>query len=255
LAAKKRRKIAQNSDLRAVSRPLYCDAEKPGRDGSGLDMRRGGRQIPAAMRHRVFRTLMHWLPIAVAASAGLVVALPSRAEDGAAALLRDTHWGESSTDLQHRFGAAAMSLPRPLDFGDSYTQIVLPNASLGGVPVVVFFQMDKATHGLKRIQIERPRHGVNPPAFRAIAAALYAELGRPDQICEVPPVPASGWQAAAEERWRRGDALISAIFRDTTLQAFEGCPFGPAIGWCGLHGQLLVRLGPSGPGPGAGPCG
>jgi len=36
----------------------------------------------------------------------------------------------------------------------------------------------------------------------------------------------------------------SAIFRDTTLQAFEGCFFGPVNGWCGLHGQLLVRIGP-----------
>jgi hypothetical protein len=65
-------------------------------------------------------------------------------------------------------------------------------------------------------------------------------------------VSQSGWQAAAEERWRRGDTFVSAIFRDTTMQAFEGCLYGPASGWCGLHGQLLVRLGPSG--RGAGPC-
>jgi hypothetical protein len=191
------------------------------------------------------------LPIAFAAAA-LVAAAPCRAEDGVAALLRETHWGESAADLLRRFGAAALALPRPFDFGDSYAPIVLPNATLGGVPVVVFLQMDKTTHGLKRIQIERPPHGVNPPAFRAIAAALDAELGRPDQICTVPPVSQSGWQAAAEERWRRGDTFVSAIFRDTTMQAFEGCLYGPASGWCGLHGQLLVRLGPSG--RGAGPC-
>ena len=28
--------------------------------------------------------------------------------------------------------------------------------------------------------------------------------------------------------------IITAIFRNTTLQAFEGCLFGPATGWCGL---------------------
>jgi hypothetical protein len=28
--------------------------------------------------------------------------------------------------------------------------------------------------------------------------------------------------------------IITAIFRDTTLQAFEGWLFGPATGWCGL---------------------
>jgi hypothetical protein len=119
--------------------------------------------------------------------------------------------------------------------------------------MVVFFQMDKETHRLMRVQLERPPHGVNPPAFRAIAAALFAELGYPDQICTVPPVAASGWQAAAEERWWRGGSVISAIFRDTTLQAFEGCLYGPATGWCGLHGQLLVRLSPND--RGAGRCG
>jgi hypothetical protein len=36
------------------------------------------------------------------------------------------------------------------------------------------------------------------------------------------------------------------------LQAFEGCLFGPASGWCGLHGQLLVRIGP--PDGDADPC-
>jgi len=39
--------------------------------------------------------------------------------------------------------------------------------------------------------------------------------------------------------------VISAIYRDTTLQAFEGCFFGVASGYCGLTGQLLVRIGPA----------
>jgi hypothetical protein len=42
------------------------------------------------------------------------------------------------------------------------------------------------------------------------------------------------------------------VKRDTTLQAFDGCLFGPATGWCGLRGQLLVRIGP--PDGGADPC-
>jgi hypothetical protein len=194
--------------------------------------------------------LLQWLPMA----AVILAASPAAAEDGVGPLLHQTHWGETAEDLQRRFGAAAVSLREPLDFGDSYAPLVLPHATLGGVPMVVFFQMDKAMHGLKRIQFERPPHGVNPPAFRAIAAALDGEFGRPDRICAVPPLPAGGWQAAVEARWVRGDATISAIFRDTTLQAFEGCLFGPASGWCGLHGQILVRLGPS-DGHGAGPCG
>jgi hypothetical protein len=191
---------------------------------------------------------------ALATAAALVVFVPvqlSFAADGMEQLLHETHWGESSGELLDVFGAARR-LPRALDFGDSYADIVLSWQTLGGMPMVVFFQMDKATHGLKRIQLERPRHGVNPPAFRAIAAALHADYGQPDQTCVIPVLPASGYQAAAEERWARDGAVISAIFRDTTLQAFEGCLFGPATGWCGLHGQLLVRIDP--PDGSADPC-
>lgn len=171
--------------------------------------------------------------------------------NGIEELLRETHWGESSAELLHQFGDQARRSAHALDFGDSYTDIALTRP-LGGVPMVVFFQMDKVTRGLKRIQLERPRHGVNPPSFRAIAAALHSDYGSPDQTCVVPVLPASGYQAAAEEKWVRGGVVLSAIFRDTTLQAFEGCLFGPANGWCGLHGQLLVRISP--PGNDADPC-
>jgi hypothetical protein len=163
-----------------------------------------------------------------------------------------TQWGQSSEVLLQQFGAAATWLPKALDFGDSYADVVLPSQVVGGVPMVVFFQMDKATHGLKRIQLERPRHGVNPPAFRAILAALQTDFGRPDQMCVIPARPAGGYQAAAEELWLREGVVVSAIFRDTTLQAFEGCLFGPATSSCGLTGQLLVRIGP--PGGDGDPC-
>lgn len=187
-----------------------------------------------------------------AIAAGLLLVWPAVAADGVKALVRDTHWGETSDALVRQFGAAAEQLPRQFDFGDSYADIVLTGGSLGGVPVAVFFQMDKATHGLKRIQAEPLGHRVSPPAFRAIATVLDAEFGAADLRCETPPAPAFGYQAAVEERWMRPDAVVSAIFRDTTLQAFEGCLYGPASGWCGLHGQLLVRVAP--PGRGAETC-
>jgi hypothetical protein len=190
-----------------------------------------------------------WAAVAVAVVA---LAMPVFAADGIEEVLRETHWDESSAELLVQFGKRATRLPQPLDFGDSYADVVLRDQTLGGVPMVVFFQMDKVTHGLKRIQLERPRHGVNPPAFRAIAAALHSEYGKPDQTCIIPVLPAAGYQAAAEEKWVHDGTVVSAIFRDTTLQAFEGCLFGPATGWCGLHGQLLVRVGP--PDGGADPC-
>jgi hypothetical protein len=169
---------------------------------------------------------------------------PVLAETGIGEIWRQTHWGESSDGLLRQFGSEAMRLPRALDFGDSYADVVLPDQAIGGVPMVVFFQMDKGSHGLKRIQLERPRHGVNPPAFRGILAALQTDFGSPDQLCAIPVLPASGYQAGAEALWLRDNAVVSTIFRDTTLQAFEGCLFGPATGSCGLTGQLFVRIGP-----------
>ena len=188
-------------------------------------------------------------PILVAV---LVFAGPVYAETGIGEIWRQTHWGASSDALIRQFGADATKLSRALDFGDSYVDVVLPGQTIGGVPMVVFFQMDKMSHGLKRIQLERPRHGVNPPAFRGILAALQIDLGTPDRVCAIPVLPASGYQAAAEALWLRDGAVVSAIFRDTTLQAFEGCLFGPATGSCGLTGQLLVRIGP--PSSDGGPC-
>jgi hypothetical protein len=191
-----------------------------------------------------------WQILAVVAV--VAFARPVLSQIGIGEIWRQTHWGQSSDALLQQFAADATRLPRSLDFGDSYVDVVLPRWMIGGVPMVVFFQMDKASHGLKRIQLERPRHGVNPPAFRGLLAALQTEFGRPDLVCTIPAYPASGYQAAAEALWVRDDAVVSAIFRDTTLQAFEGCLFGPATGSCGLTGQLLVRIGP--PDGGGDPC-
>jgi len=94
-----------------------------------------------------------------------VLATPASAADALTNLLRQVHWGESSQDLLQQFDGAATQLARGLDFGDSYVDVVLRGEIIGGVPVVTFFQMDKRTRGLKRIQLERQRHGVNPPAL------------------------------------------------------------------------------------------
>jgi hypothetical protein len=197
-------------------------------------------------------------PRLVLIAAALVLAAlarPAYSAEGIPELLQQTYWGESSEALLRQFGSAAMRLPHGIDFGDSYTDLVLYGQTVGGVPVIVFFQMDKATRGLKRIQLERPRHGVNPPAFRAIAAALYRAYGEPDRICAVPVLPMGGYQEATQEIWIHGADAISAIYRDTTLEAFEGCYFGLTSGPCGLRGQLLVRISPADGIPKPDPCG
>ena len=192
---------------------------------------------PAAARFHPILLLVFVLAARGSAAASAADAVPE--------LLRQVHWGETSQSLLQQFDGAATQLPRSLDFGDSYADVVMRGETVGGVPVVTFFQMDKRTGGLKRIQLERPRHGVNPPALRAISAALYADYGRPDKVCLAPVTPIGGYQAAAQELWVRGTDVISAIYRDTTLQAFEGCLFGVASGYCGLTGQLLVRISPA----------
>jgi hypothetical protein len=126
---------------------------------------------------------------------------PAAPGAGIADAWQGTYWGEPSRALVAHFGARATVLPRPLDFGDSYTDVVLRNLPVGGFPLIAYFQMDKTTGGLKRIQLERTRHGV----------------------------------------------VIRAIFRDTTLEAFEGCLIS---GSCGLTAQLLVRISPPGGDPG-----
>jgi hypothetical protein len=164
---------------------------------------------------------------------------------GIADLWEGTYWGEPASALFAHFGARATALPRPIDFGDSYAQIVLSRVVVGGVPLIAFFQLDKATGGLKRIQLERQRHGVTPSAARAVLGGIEAAYGAPDALCGVGPGPASGYQAAAERVWSRNGIVIRAIFRDTTIEAFEGCLAGdPSVGPCGLTGQLLVRISP-----------
>ena len=174
--------------------------------------------------------------------------LPASSRDGGAIsdLARQVRWGESEADLLQRFAGRATRLPWRLDYGDSYAEIVLRDQPVGGLRFLVFFQMDKKTGGLTRIQLERPHHGVNPPAFRAALNELAAEYGPADRQCAQPASPKNGYQAAAAREWRRAGTVIRAIFRDTTWEAGEGCFALTAGGPCGLTAQLLLRISPPG---------
>ena len=145
-------------------------------------------------------------------------------------------------------GTRATVLARPIDFGDSYANVVLRDVVLGGVKMTAFFQMDKATGGLKRVQFVRQPHGVNPPAYRAIVGALDATYGPPSATCAIPAVPANGYQAGVELVWLRDAMTVRAIVRDTTIEAFEGCLDWWQVPPCGLIGQMLVRFAPRGAG-------
>jgi hypothetical protein len=188
---------------------------------------------------------------AAALAALLVATLPLAREAAAASAIEDAlegvSWGESSQALAQYFGPQATVLKTPIDFGDSYADVVLRELMVGGYKLIAFFQMDKKSGGLKRVQLERPRHGVNPPVGRAVLAELKEIYGEPDRLCGISPGAANGYQAAAERIWTKDDIVIRAIYRDTTLSASEGCLFGDSsgVGACGLTGQLLIRIEPA----------
>jgi hypothetical protein len=193
--------------------------------------------------------MMRLLPGPVTlALAGLCVAgAPANAVDGIGAILRATSWGEGSSQVAQAFGVEATTLARPIEFGDSYTDVVLRDRALGGYPFTVYFQMDPASRGLKRIQFERQRHGANPKVFRAVVATLRSEFGPPTRSCRIAAPSSDAGQAEIDHLWISDGTAVRAVFRDTTLEASEGCLFDDAsAGACGLTGQLFVRISPAG---------
>src|SRR5260370_40406155 len=142
-----------------------------------------------------------WCGRLVLLIAVLCLLSPSTRGAGIAEAWEGTYWGEPSRALLAHFGARATALPRPLDFGDSYADVVLRNVPVGGFPLIAYFQMDKTTGCLKRIQLDRPRHGVTPAAFRGVLAALEGAHGTPDALCGAVAGPAGGHQARVERVW------------------------------------------------------
>lgn len=204
-------------------------------------------KIAAPAQPRLQSRLMRRLSAAflIAFLLGGVLAVAAAAE--LRGMWAGVRWGEPSGALVAQFAGRATMLPWAIDYGDSYVTVVLRDVLVGGVRMIAYFQMDKRTGGLKRIQLERPQHGVNPPAARAVLFALAAEYGRPEAACSIGAGPANGYQQSAEWLWRRDGATIRAIFRDTTIEAVEGCLFRPlTAGPCGLTGRFLVRVSPPG---------
>jgi hypothetical protein len=160
--------------------------------------------------------------------------------DGLDDAMSEIHWGESPEAVQRQLGARGFAVPQPIDFGDSYAPLAVRDVKIGDFPLIAYYQFDKTTHGLKRIQLERPRHMVNAGAFRGVFLALDADYGAPLTDCGTLPGPMTAYQGSAEYVWRHDGSVIRAIFRDTTLEAFGGC-FSPA---CGLTAQLIVRISP-----------
>jgi len=167
-------------------------------------------------------------------------ALPALASAAALSPVLDgVLWGETSAALAQTFAGRAIRLAPPIEFGDSYVDVALKGEEIGGYDFTVYFQMDKRTHGLKRVMLERQRHGANPRVFRAVHDALTADYG-----------PAT-CRRASQEIWQTGGLAIRAVFHDTSLEASEGCT-SALNGPCGTTGHLYIQIAPGA--PGADPC-
>lgn len=166
----------------------------------------------------------------------------------------DTSWGESSPELARQFGPAATRVDPPIDFGDSYADLVLKNYLLGDYGFTVFFQMDKGTHRLKRIQIERGRHGAVPEVAKAAFDAMVASYGRPTVSCATRARTIED-RSLVEAVWQRDGTTVRAVFREASLNTLD--PYlARAVGdfvvgstAAGLPQQLLIRIAPAGTEP------
>jgi hypothetical protein len=174
--------------------------------------------------------------------------------DAAGTGWHDTLWGESTDGLGRQFGTAATRLAQAIDFGDSYADLVLKDHEIGGYRFIVYFQMDKRTHGLKRIQIERPRHGAVPQVARAAFDSLTASYGPPTIACSIRADTIAA-QNAVEAVWQRDGVTVRALFREASLNTLD--PYlARAVGdfvtgstLAGLPQQLLIRIAPAGTEP------
>lgn len=181
---------------------------------------------------------------ALAALAAALLALPAAALPPAptlAPVLDGVRWGETSADLAKHFGDRAIRLKHPIVFGDAYVDVALKDEPVAGYPFTVYYQMDPKGGGLKRVMLERQRHGANAKVFHAVIDALTRDYGPPGQSCALAPSAATGYQGAVERLWHEGGMTVRAVFRDTTLEAAEGC-VRANTGACGLTGHLYVQV-------------
>ncbi|HUC67291.1 MAG TPA: hypothetical protein VMA53_17755 [Stellaceae bacterium] len=178
------------------------------------------------------RTLVAGCSVVLTALLGSVLPATQARAAALAPVLAGIRWGEGSDELARHFGSRAIRLARPIEFGDSYVDVALRNQGLGGFPFTVYFQMDKATHGLMRVMFERQRHGANPRVFRAVLQTLHADYGPSARSCDTPAAPANGYQPASERIWLDHDEIIRAVFMIDHLYVQIG-PSGRVADGCG----------------------
>ncbi|TWT02099.1 hypothetical protein [Reyranella sp. CPCC 100927] len=188
--------------------------------------------------------------VGAALMAAALLGRPALAQPTGDSGFEGVRFGVTSAELLQQFGARATMLDRRLDFGDAYVDVTVRRYVLGGFPFIVFFQMDKASGLLKRIQIERPRHGAVAMVHRAAVTALTAQYGAPTYAC-VQAAPRSGRQAIDERIWQRDGVVVRLVFREQDLGVLVPRRLGvddwqvwePSLE--GMPQQLFVRIAPA----------
>ena len=143
----------------------------------------------------------------------------------------------SWAELVRQLGADATRLLQPLRFRRQLRRCGAPQRCAGrrvrGRSILPDGQGDEWAEA---VQLQPLGHGdsIRRPS-RDRGGALNSELGPPDQTCVAPPVQAAGFADGDRETMADANiAEVSALFRDATLPAFEGCLYGIA--------ERVVRL-------------
>ncbi len=107
-------------------------------------------------------------------------------------------WGMSAPEIAAAYGARAHRLQPPIEFGDSYAEIVLTDGQFAGLDFRVYFQMDKRTRRLAHVLLERRRQYATPAIFAKIVATLQDSIGQVALACDRGGFADRYWQAPDE---------------------------------------------------------
>ena len=131
----------------------------------------------------------------------LVILLVLLAAQAEAAGWDKAQWGMSAPEIAAAYagyGARAHRLQPPIEFGDSYAEVVLTDVEFAGFAFRVYFQMDKRTRRLAHVLIERRRQYATPAIFARIVATLEDLNGPAALACDRRDFVDRFWQGADE---------------------------------------------------------
>jgi hypothetical protein len=129
----------------------------------------------------------------------LLVILPLLSATPAAAAGWDkVDWGMTAPQLAAAYGAKAKRLQPPIEFGDSYAEVVLTDMAFAGESFRVYFQMDKRTHRLAHVLLERRRQYATPAIFATVLKTLGDQYGTAALACDRGSFVDHYWQNSGE---------------------------------------------------------